>query len=80
MSLRYEWVHFLVHTRPDEAKALFDRLDRREDPMAAWEAVFGSADAVWAAAYRAWLVDHQNDDGGWGDTVLSISNISCRRP
>ncbi len=23
-----------------------------------------------------WLVDHQNDDGGWGDTVLSISNIS----
>lgn len=23
-----------------------------------------------------WLVDHQNSDGGWGDTVLSISNIS----
>ena len=23
-----------------------------------------------------WLVTHQNDDGGWGDTVLSISNIS----
>lgn len=23
-----------------------------------------------------WLVDHQNDDGGWGDTVLSVSNIS----
>lgn len=23
-----------------------------------------------------WLVKHQNDDGGWGDTVLSISNIS----
>lgn len=23
-----------------------------------------------------WLVDHQNDDGGWGDTVLSTSNIS----
>ena len=23
-----------------------------------------------------WLVDHQNDDGGWGDTVVSISNIS----
>jgi squalene-hopene/tetraprenyl-beta-curcumene cyclase len=23
-----------------------------------------------------WLADHQNDDGGWGDTVLSISNIS----
>ena len=24
----------------------------------------------------AWLVQHQNEDGGWGDTVKSISNIS----
>src|SRR5258708_452533 len=24
----------------------------------------------------AWLVGHQNADGGWGDTVKSISNIS----
>jgi squalene-hopene/tetraprenyl-beta-curcumene cyclase len=24
----------------------------------------------------AWLVEHQNPDGGWGDTVKSISNIS----
>ncbi len=23
-----------------------------------------------------WLVEHQNDDGGWGDTTLSFSNIS----
>src|SRR5579864_5642204 len=23
----------------------------------------------------AWLVEHQNDDGGWGDTVKSFSNI-----
>lgn len=23
-----------------------------------------------------WLVEHQNEDGGWGDTVLSLSNIS----
>lgn len=23
-----------------------------------------------------WLAEHQNKDGGWGDTVLSISNIS----
>lgn len=23
-----------------------------------------------------WLCDHQNDDGGWGDTVQSYSNIS----
>src|SRR5436190_3499472 len=31
-------------------------------------------DAV--AAGRGWLVDHQNADGGWGDTVRSRSNIS----
>ena len=24
----------------------------------------------------SWLVEHQNDDGGWGDTTKSISNIS----
>jgi squalene-hopene/tetraprenyl-beta-curcumene cyclase len=24
----------------------------------------------------AWLADHQNADGGWGDTVKSLSNIS----
>lgn len=23
-----------------------------------------------------WLVEHQNEDGGWGDTVKSLSNIS----
>ena len=23
-----------------------------------------------------WLASHQNEDGGWGDTVKSISNIS----
>jgi squalene-hopene/tetraprenyl-beta-curcumene cyclase len=25
---------------------------------------------------RGWLVAHQNEDGGWGDTVASLSNIS----
>ena len=25
---------------------------------------------------RQWLADHQNDDGGWGDTIHSFSNIS----
>src|SRR6266852_5696195 len=24
----------------------------------------------------AWLAAHQNDDGGWGDTTKSFSNIS----
>src|SRR4051812_28062296 len=23
-----------------------------------------------------WLGDHQNEDGGWGDTTKSVSNIS----
>ncbi len=25
---------------------------------------------------RLWLAEHQNEDGGWGDTVISRSNIS----
>lgn len=25
---------------------------------------------------RSWLLANQNEDGGWGDTVLSVSNIS----
>ena len=28
------------------------------------------------AAGRRWLVEHQNRDGGWGDTIRSRSNIS----
>ena len=38
-----------------------------------------SLDADFAALIRGgldWLTEHQNDDGGWGDTVKSISNIS----
>jgi squalene-hopene/tetraprenyl-beta-curcumene cyclase len=25
---------------------------------------------------REWLIDHQNNDGGWGDTTKSLTNIS----
>ncbi len=35
----------------------------------------GKHAAVIASGLR-WLADHQNDDGGWGDTVCSKSNIS----
>src|SRR5260370_31259491 len=32
-------------------------------------------DALVASGLR-WLAEHQNADGGWGDTVKSLSNIS----
>lgn len=32
--------------------------------------------AVHVAAGAQWLCDHQNADGGWGDTTLSKSNLS----
>ena len=38
-----------------------------------------SLKADFAALIRgglSWLAEHQNDDGGWGDTVKSLSNIS----
>src|SRR5437870_2644385 len=35
----------------------------------------GTFDALIDAGI-AWLVEHQNADGGWGDTVKSFSNIS----
>ncbi len=38
-----------------------------------------SAIGNWSSAINAglkWLAEHQNADGGWGDTVLSVSNIS----
>jgi squalene-hopene/tetraprenyl-beta-curcumene cyclase len=35
----------------------------------------GSFDALIEGGLR-WLVEHQNADGGWGDTVKSFSNIS----
>jgi len=38
-------------------------------------AVHGSFDALIAGGLK-WLMEHQNADGGWGDTVKSFSNIS----
>ena len=48
-------------------EALPDRVDR-----ARYEVDFDSLLQNGAA----WLIAHQNDDGGWGDTTKSISNIS----
>ena len=36
----------------------------------------GRENELLIAKGKAWLVEHQNEDGGWGDTVLSNSNIS----
>jgi squalene-hopene/tetraprenyl-beta-curcumene cyclase len=38
-------------------------------------AAHGAFDALIAGGLR-WLAAHQNTDGGWGDTVKSLSNIS----
>jgi hypothetical protein len=77
-------VHFLMHTRPTEAMALFDRLNRRENPSEAWEAVFGPADEAWAADYRAWLIEHQQPGREiwrafqqWGDAIEGKSGVNA---
>lgn len=51
--------------------------------MALLKAVESSPDDVRKTRWQSliqqgirWLAHHQNSDGGWGDTVLSISNIS----
>lgn len=51
--------------------------------MALHKAAEATTDSDQRARWRSlingglhWLADHQNSDGGWGDTVLSISNIS----
>src|SRR5262245_43196027 len=36
---------------------------------------FGSFEGLIRAGID-WLARHQNEDGGWGDTVVSVSNIS----
>ncbi|HEV1284461.1 MAG TPA: prenyltransferase/squalene oxidase repeat-containing protein [Bryobacteraceae bacterium] len=37
---------------------------------------FEEADASFVSQGRAWLIATQNEDGGWGDTTASLSNIS----
>jgi squalene-hopene/tetraprenyl-beta-curcumene cyclase len=71
--------------------ALVSRLLERRSPGGYWEGRLSSSAlstataivALGAAGERefvgrgvAWLAEHQNADGGWGDTVLSRSNIS----
>jgi squalene-hopene/tetraprenyl-beta-curcumene cyclase len=71
--------------------ALVGRLLEQRYPAGHWEgrlssSALSTATAVVALATVgtspfvtrgvAWLVEHQNSDGGWGDTVLSRSNIS----
>jgi squalene-hopene/tetraprenyl-beta-curcumene cyclase len=37
---------------------------------------FDEADSLLVSKGQAWLIDSQNEDGGWGDTTASLSNIS----
>jgi squalene-hopene/tetraprenyl-beta-curcumene cyclase len=75
----------------DESIAnLVSRLLDRRVPGGWWEGCLSSSALSTATALSAltlargdnveaglhWLSDHQNADGGWGDTVLSRSNIS----
>ena len=71
--------------------ALASRLLERRSPGGHWEGRLSSSALSTATAIVAlgaagerefvgrgvcWLAEHQNADGGWGDTVLSRSNIS----
>ena len=74
LSARNEARHWEVHLSSSAlstatavtALALMDR--RSTDPNSTTE--------TYQQAGIRWLVDHVNDDGGWGDTSLSLSNMS----
>ncbi|MFN8423699.1 MAG: hypothetical protein U0470_10095 [Anaerolineae bacterium] len=75
---------WLVDERPAGAAALFDRLNRREDLVSSWTAVFGSVGDVDGAAYRAWLTRRQQP---WrevwraveqrGDVLVAASGVNA---
>lgn len=77
-------VSWLIDERPAGAKALFDRLNRREDLVASWAAAFGPMSDVDAAAYRSWLTRHQQP---WrevwraveqrGDVLVAASGVNA---
>ena len=56
--LAWSLVHFLVHSRPPEFKRLAARLDRNEEPLAAWEATLGRITPEFTAQYRQWVEQH----------------------
>jgi squalene-hopene/tetraprenyl-beta-curcumene cyclase len=65
------WVGELSTSALSTATAVMAlELVRRDRPERAAEL------AALIAGGTRWLMEHQNADGGWGDTVLSFSNIS----
>ena len=56
--LAWSLVHFLVHRRPAEFKRLAAKLDRDEEPLAAWEATLGQITPEFVAEYRGWVEDN----------------------
>ncbi len=56
--LAWSLVHFLIQRRPAEFKQLAARLDRNEEPTAAWEASLGRLTPEFVGQYRKWVEDH----------------------
>jgi hypothetical protein len=56
--LAWSLVHFLAHCHPAEFKQLAARLDRNEEPAAAWEASLGRITPEFVGEYRAWVEEH----------------------
>ena len=55
-----------------------EQVRRAASQMASWPDQIPSSAALQEPIEQGlrWLASHQNADGGWGDTVLSVSNIS----
>ena len=56
--LAWSLVHFLIRRHPTEFKRLAAKLDRSEEPLAAWEATVGRITPEFVAEYREWLEEH----------------------
>jgi hypothetical protein len=80
--LAWSLLHFLMHRDPRRFKALGRRLDRDEDPLSAWDAVFGPVTPELVADYRRWVADHQQPWSvvwtswqAWGEAIEGDSRV-----
>ena len=56
--LAWSLVHFLVNCHPAEFKQLARKLDRNQEPAAAWQATLGRITPEFVGEYRKWVEDH----------------------